>query len=165
MHIVLTMWSKIIDKLPDATLDICSYADFPKDDEDEKMLEIINRYDSITYHGKLNSNELYDLMSTSEYWLYTTTFSETSCITAMEMLMNNVVCLYYPLAGLVDTIGDYGMPVKSGEEIETILNLSTEKKELLKSCGRKYAMTCSWKNRAKQWAVMLGLDKAKWVNT
>jgi len=26
-------------------------------------------------------------------------------------------------------------------------------------------MTCSWKNRAKQWAVMLGLDKAKWVNT
>ncbi|MBT3920100.1 MAG: glycosyltransferase [Flavobacteriaceae bacterium] len=165
LHIVLTMWSKIIDKLPDATLDICSYADFPKDDEDEKMLEIINRYDSITYHGKLNSNELYDLMSTSEYWLYTTTFSETSCITAMEMLMNNVVCLYYPLAGLVDTIGDYGMPVKSGEEIETILNLSTEKKELLKSCGRKYAMTCSWKNRAKQWAVMLGLDKAKWVNT
>ena len=53
-------------------------------------------------------------MSISEYWLYTSTFPETSCITAMEMLMSGVICLYYPLAGLVDTIGSYGIQVESG---------------------------------------------------
>ena len=40
----------------------------------------------------LNSIELYDLMAKTDYWLYTNTFPETSCITAMEMLMNEVIC-------------------------------------------------------------------------
>mgnify|MGYP003640523750 CR=1 FL=1 len=161
LHILLTMWYKIIDKLPDATLDICSYVEFPRNEEDTKMLEIVNRYDSITYHGKINSYELYRLMSNSEVWLYTNRSPETSCITAMELLMNEVVCLYYPLGGLMDTLGDYGIPVTHGEEIETILNLSTEKKELLRENGREYAMTCSWKNRAEHWTTMLGLYKGR----
>ena len=86
--ILLTMWHKIIDKLPDATLDICSYVEFPRNEEDTKMLEIVNQYDSITYHGKINSYELYRLMSNSEVWLYTNISPETSCITAMELLMS-----------------------------------------------------------------------------
>ena len=71
-------------------------------------------------------------MSKSEFWLYTNTVYESSCLTALEMLMNEVVCLYYPNAGLNDTLGDYGIPVKSSEEIQSILNLTTEKKEALK---------------------------------
>ena len=46
----------------------------------------------------------------------------------MEMLMNEVICLYYPVAGLVDTVGNYGIKVQPGNEIDTILNLSSEKK-------------------------------------
>lgn len=159
LHIVLNLWGKILEKIPDATLDICCYGDFPKDEADQQMLEIINSYDNITHHGKLNSIELYDLMSKSEYWLYTSTFPETSCITAMEMLMSEVVCLYYPLAGLNDTVGEYGIPVNHGEEIETVINLSTEKKALMRENGREYAMSCSWKNRAEEWSTMLGLNQ------
>ena len=158
LHIMLDLWREIIDKLPDATLDICSYGDFPKDNADNKMMEIINNFDSITHHGKLNTNELYDLMAKSEYWLYTNTFPETSCITAMEMLMSEVICLYYPLAGLLDTIGDYGLPVKQGEEIETLVNLTTEKKVLMREKGKEYALSCSWKNRAVEWSTMLGMN-------
>ena len=158
LHILLNIWREILEKLPNATLDICSYGDFPKDDSDKKMLEIINDHDSITYHGKLNTTELYALMSKSEYWLYTNTFPETSCITALEMLMNEVICLYYPNAGLNDTIGNYGIPVKSGNEIETILQLTAEKKALFREKGREYALSCSWKNRAEEWSNMLGLN-------
>ena len=163
LHILLTMWSDILEKIPDATLDICSYVEFPRNEEDTKMLEIVNRYDSITHHGKINSYELYRLMSNSEVWLYTNISPETSCITAMELLMNEVICLYYPLGGLMDTLGDYGIPVNQDEEIETILNLSTEKKALMRENGREYAMTCSWKNRAEEWSNMLGLNKKKWI--
>ena len=163
LHIVLNLWGNILEKIPDATLDICSYGDFPKDDVDQQMLDIINTFDSITHHGKLNSIELYNLMAKSEYWLYTNTFPETSCITGMEMLMSEVICLYYPLAGLLDTVGEYGIPVKQGEEIETILNLSTEKKALMRENGKEYALSCSWKNRAEEWSTMLGLNKKKWV--
>ena len=50
-------------------------------------------------------------MHTSEYWLYPCCFDETSCITAMEMLMSEVICLYYPIAGLPYTIDTYGIKV------------------------------------------------------
>jgi len=158
LHILLNIWREIINKLPDATLDICSYGDFPKDNADNNMIEIINKFDSITHHGKLNSIELYDLMAKSEYWLYTNTFPETSCITAMEMLMSEVVCLYYPLAGLNDTVGDYGIPVNQGEEIEALVHLTTEKKAIMREKGREYALSCSWKNRAEEWSNLLGAN-------
>ena len=31
LHILLKLWSDILEKIPDATLDICSYGDFPKE--------------------------------------------------------------------------------------------------------------------------------------
>jgi len=161
--ILLNLWGELLKSIPDATLDICSYDIFPKNKEDEKMLEIINKHSSITHHGKLNTKQLYDLMSISEYWLYTNTFPETSCITAMEMLMSGAICLYYPLAGLVDTIGNYGIQVKSGNEIETLMNLSEENKTELIKNGKEYALACSWGNRAEQWCNMLGLNKKKWI--
>ena len=83
--------------MPDATLDICSYHTFPSSIDDVEMNNIILQHNSITHHGRLNTSELYKLMSISEYWLYTNTVPESSCITALEMLMNKVICLYYPL--------------------------------------------------------------------
>ena len=56
----------------------------------------------------------------------------------------NVICLYYPVAGLVDTIDDYGIQVEKGNEIDAILNLSEEKKDKLRKKGKEYALTCSW---------------------
>ena len=160
--ILLNLWEELLKSIPDATLDICSYDTFPKNKEDKKMLEIINKHSSITHHGKLNTKQLYDLMSISEYWLYTNTFPETSCITAMEMLMSGVICLYYPLAGLVDTVGNYGIQIKSGNEIESLMNLSEERKNELIKNGKEYALTCSWKNRANQWSDTLKLNK-HWI--
>jgi len=163
LHIILELWAGMLVYLPDATLDICSYDAFPKNDEERKMEQIINSCDSITHHGKLNTDELYELMSKSEYWLYTNTFPETSCITAMEMLMSEVVCLYYPLAGLNDTIGDYGIKVNQGEEIKEILNLTAGRKTQIKKEGKEYALSCSWKNRAEEWSNVLELNKKKWI--
>ena len=39
-------------------------------------------------------------MAISEYWLYPTGWFEKSCITALEMLMSEVLCIYYPVADL-----------------------------------------------------------------
>ena len=157
---LLKLWDKILEVMPDATLDISSYLPFPNPNNvvDEEMLLIINHHsDSVIHHGKLNTVELHDLISKAEYWLYTNTFYETSCISALEMLMHEVVCLYYPLAGLNNTIGKYGIQVIPGTEIQSIMNLSEERKAKMKINGKKYAMSCSWENRAKEWAGVLGL--------
>jgi beta-1,4-mannosyl-glycoprotein beta-1,4-N-acetylglucosaminyltransferase len=161
LHTLLNLWENILNAFPDATLDICSYDPFPKTNDDIEMKKIIDKHDSISHHGKLPEEELYDLISKCEFWLYTTNFPETSCITAMEMLMSEVICLYYPIAGLNDTLGNYGIPVKQGEEIKELLNLTTEKKALMVEKGKEYALSCSWKNRAEEWSTMLGLNKKK----
>ena len=157
LSVLLNLWSSILTVMPDATLDICSYHTFPSSIDDVEMNNIILQHNSITHHGRLNTSELYKLMSISEYWLYTNTVPESSCITALEMLMNKVICLYYPLGGLNDTIGKYGITVNPGSEVEAIIHLTTEKKELLKKTGREYAISCSWETRAKEWTNMLGL--------
>jgi hypothetical protein len=94
-------------------------------------------------------------MSIAEYWLYPSYFPETSCITSLEMLASEVICLYYPVAGLVNTIGDYGIPIAEGNEIDTLLDLSVKRKNDLKKKGRDYALNCSWKNRAIEWCNMI----------
>ena len=165
LDVLLKLWDKILEVMPDATLDISSYLPFPNPNTivmDEEILLIINRHsESVKHHGILNTAEVYNLMSRAEYFLYTCTFCETSCITALEMLMHEVVCLYYPLAGLNDTIGEYGIKVNYGQEIESIMNLSEERKAEMKINGKKYAMSCSWENRAKEWVSVLGLNNHK----
>ena len=152
---LIQLWPSILENLPDAELFISSYNNFPKSDEDNKILEFIKKSPSIKHVGKLNRKELYELMSSSEYWLYPSYFQETSCITSLELLASEVICLYYPVAGLVNTVGDYGIPISEGNEIDKLLNLSVKQKIEFKKKGKEYALACSWKNRAEQWCNMI----------
>ncbi len=149
-----------MDNLPDAELVISSYNNFPKSEEDNKILEIINKTPSIKHMGKLNRYELYNLMSSAEYWLYPSYFQETSCITSLELLASEVICLYYPVAGLVNTVGNYGVQISEGNEIDALLSLSVKKKTELKKKGKDYALSCSWKNRANVWLELLRLNSS-----
>jgi beta-1,4-mannosyl-glycoprotein beta-1,4-N-acetylglucosaminyltransferase len=151
LDILLGLWPQILDELPDAELVISNYGVEPE----SVIMNIIKKYDSIRYLGKLNTQQLYSEMSTSEYWLYPTHWPETSCITALEMLMSEVICLYYPVAGLPFTIDKYGIQIKPGNEIETIINLTTKAKKELRENGKVYAESCSWKNRANIWSKFL----------
>jgi len=152
---LLELWPSIIENIPNAELFIASYNSFPSNDYENKLYEIIKKYNSIFHVGKLNSDKLYELMSTAEYWLYPTSWPETSCITAMEMLYSEVICVYYSLAGLVNTLGDYGIPVEKGNEVETIINLTNKRKNEIITRGKEYALSCSWENRYNEWSKLL----------
>lgn len=154
---LIRLWPTILENLPDAELVISSYNNFPKSEEDNTILEYIKKTPSVTHVGKLNRTELYNLMSTAEYWLYPSYFQETSCITSLELLASEVICLYYPVAGIVNTIGNYGVPTSEGNEIDTLLNLSVKRKTELKKRGKEYAFNCSWENRAFEWSKLLFL--------
>ena len=148
---LLELWSQIIERIPDATLRLASYVPFPNTDDDNKMNEYIKKTPSITHLGKLGSRELYETISSSEYWLYPTCWHETSCITALEMMRCGVICIYYPVAGLPYTMENNGFAVKEGEEIETIIRLTdTDKLKQIEN-GKNYVNTCSWKDRYSLW--------------
>lgn len=158
---IVEMWPRILDILPDATLIVSSYNDFPSRSDEVELKKRMDPYpDSIQHLGKLNSNQLYNEMRRSEYWLYPTCFLETSCITSMEMLASGVICIYYPVAGLVDTIQHYGIPVKDQNEIiEKLTELSKdeERKMELRKNGIQYSLSCSYENRVEEWIQLLGL--------
>lgn len=156
--ILLALWPKILGYLPDAELVISTYTKFPLNKEEEQIKAIIDRYSSIKHLGQLNTEQLYLEMSTAEYWLFPSIYPETSCITALEMLMSEVICLYYPYAGLPYTIKEYGIQIERGNEIEKLINITTKQKFDLRLNGRKYAESCSWLERAKLWSDTLSLN-------
>ena len=155
---LLELWPSILEKIPDATLNISTYVDFPRHEAEKEILKTIESSTNVKYLGRLGPKELYELMSTTEYWLYPTDWPETSCITSLEMLRSEVICIYYPIAGLTYTMKDYGIQIERGQELETILNLSSEKKQEMKERGRVYAESCSWENRALLWNEMIGFN-------
>jgi FkbM family methyltransferase len=155
LEALLNLWPKIVDVLPDAELFISSYVTISQ----QSILDLIEKYESVKCLGKLNTEQLYSEMKSAEYWLYPTEWKETSCITALEMLMSEVICLYYPVAGLPYTMKDNGIQVDKGNEIETLINLTTKDKVKLRENGRKYAETCSWKNRANEWLSQIFPEK------
>lgn len=152
---VIELWPDILSHFPDATLNISSYEQFPKNEEQIKLNKLIKCYKGITHHGRLGEKELNGLISQSEYWLYPCTFPETSCITALEMLMNEVICIYYPICGLKDTMSTYGIQVTPGTEIESILSLTPSQKTELRTLGKEYSMRCSWKNKGLDWGSLI----------
>jgi hypothetical protein len=159
LNVLLDLWPKILENIPDATLTISTYGAFPKTPEELILKNRIDQFVSINYLGKLNSERLYEQMASAEYWLYPTCWPETSCITALEMLRSEVICLYYPVAGLINTVDKYGIQVKSNTEIDAILNLTNGQKSNLKKNGREYADSCTWENRFNNnWKVLLSLN-------
>ena len=153
---LLELWPEILLVLPDATLNICSYNHFPTNDSEEIMNNTIKKYsESIKHLGKLNQSDLYGLMKKTEYWLYPCCFLETSCITGMELLMHEVICLYYPIGGLSDTMKDYGLQVNHSNEISTLMGLTDSDKQNIRKRGLEYANDCSWKNRSIEWIQLI----------
>ena len=160
---ILELWPQIVAALPDATLAISTYEVFPCNDDERRIqarIESLNQEfpadDAklrIQHLGKLNPTQLYLEMSTAEYWLYPTDWPETSCITAMEMLMSEVICLYYPGAGLTNTMGGCGIQISPGTEIQSLTQIAHDEgaKEALRKQGRAYAESCAWVNRANLW--------------
>ena len=160
---LLELWPNILQHLPDAELIVSGYNPFPHNELEVELKQIMDKYpNSVKHVGKLNRSELYNLMSTSEYWLYPTNWPETSCITALEMLANEVICLYYPIAGLVDTMNNQGKQIFHDNEIATLLSLTPDEKTELRKNGKEYALSCSWDNRAKLWRQQI-MDKKLWI--
>ena len=153
---ILDLWPDIMTTMPDATLVISTYVAFPCNDDERRIQARIAQLNQmhlgqqcIRHLGQLNHEKLYAEMGAAEYWLYPTDWPETSCITAMEMLMSGVICLYYPVAGLTDTMGGCGIQIAPGSEVETLCRIIEPAKQ--REQGRAYAEGCTWTHRAQQW--------------
>ena len=151
---ILELWPKILQTFPEATLRFCTYDSFPKTEEDHRLYSTVLTFpDTITFLGSLSPKQLYQEMIMADMWFYPCTKWETFCITALEMLACGVLCIYYPVSGLTETMNGHGLEVSVDNEVEEMYQWRKEEEPMaqVRKKGMIYARSCGWNHRVKDW--------------
>ena len=121
LSIVLKMWPNIVNKYPEAILNIFTDVDnkwandfYPEElKEIRETLELYkNKYpSSVINHGWVDKKTLASYWKQSEIWLYPCKFRETFCLTALEAAITKTLAITNDLAALQDTVGDRGIMI------------------------------------------------------
>lgn len=96
----------------------------------------------VVYHGRVGQKELALEQLSSSLWPYFTDFTETSCITALEVMRAGVPVICSNLAGLETTVADGGILIGSGKS------------------GESY--TKEYREQALEWTLKLLKDRDLW---
>ncbi len=162
---VLTLWSKIKEALPDATLKIFygwGYYDrslgFPGQRElKSKILELLKQ-EGVEWVGRVGQTKLAEVMAHTQCLLYPPhPFRETCFITGLEAQASKMITFYRENGALGETVGDRGIPLKmdsTPEEIVSTITRVLQDKELydkILNRGREYAMTQrDWRHQVEK---------------
>lgn len=175
LSVLLKLWGKIRQQIPQATLHIYSdingkWANQVAPEEMmliRKQLENYNAFDEdktqtngIHYYGWVNKKTLSEAWKTADIWFYPCKFMETFCLTALESALSRTLAVCNDLAALQNTVGDRGIvipgDVKTKEwqewalqELFSILTNPEKKKELIQK-NYEWASQLNWKQRAYQ---------------
>ncbi len=138
---ILSEWDDILLVNPSAELKIST---------PQYGLEYFNLYykdwvsslDNTEFLGTLPQHELYKLMAESTYWYYPSSYEETFCITALEMLGHKVQPITWEWGGLKETLNDFNT-------LDKTKYLNWNEVEL-------YLQTCTWDSRViNKWTPLL----------
>ena len=113
LDILLPLWPRILEKYPDATLDICygwdlfiaGYRDNP---ERMAWMEKINKLmdqKGIVHHGRVGKEKLAEIRRSCGIWAYPTYFAEINCITALSAQADGLVPVTMNAFALKETVG------------------------------------------------------------
>lgn len=109
---LLGIWPKVLEKVPDATLDVYyGWDTFRKfhSKNPERMKwqwQMIRKFNElgIEEHGRVSHTELATVMKATQVWAYPTSFAEISCITAMKAQAAGMQVVTSGYAALQETI-------------------------------------------------------------
>ena len=149
---LLDNWVKIKVIMPDATLNVCSppYAERWSDRDYSKL-------DGVTWVGSLNHYDLRQQISEAEYWIYSSDYLETYCITALEMLRGKVKIITNGTGNISNITQNYGVTIETLDDILMTLYLDqTDKAFAYKfqsrlNLGQQYAIRQDWDLRVHEW--------------
>jgi predicted O-methyltransferase YrrM/GR25 family glycosyltransferase involved in LPS biosynthesis len=119
--VLLKMWPRIIERYPQATLNIFTDVhnkwanDFYKEELEEIRTILadykIKYFTSIINHGWVSKKYLSDYWKQSAIWFYPCKFKETFCLTALEAALTKTLAITNGLAALEDTVGSRGITI------------------------------------------------------
>ena len=144
---ILTEWNGILFKNPLAELKI-STPEYGLEHFNLYYRDLVDNLDNVEFLGTLSQHELYKLMAQSTYWYYPSSYEETFCITALEMLGHRVQPITWEWGGLKETLNNF--------------NTSNEKENINWDEVKKYLDLTDWNYITKtKWAEALKLKNMK----
>ena len=117
MEVAITIWPRVRERVPGAELHIFYGFQTWEACADEAQWKLINRlkqmlkdYETagVFFHGRVSQSQLAQEYMKSGVWPYSTWFSETSAITAMEAQAAGLRIVTSPIAALNETVGERG---------------------------------------------------------
>ena len=108
----LEAWEKIKKAIPDAVLHICygwdtfdrAHSENPEQMRWKTFMMDLFHQDGIEHHGRISHEELEKLIYACQYWIYSSTFMETSCISGIKAQAFGAIPLTNKLAALDETV-------------------------------------------------------------
>lgn len=175
LDVLLHLFPHIRERVPNAELHLYYGFDcwekFARLHGNEKELAAIAEYrrriddavkaGGVHWHGRVNQRQLADAFMRSKVWAYPTTFTETSCVTAMEAQAAGCVPVCTRLAALPETV-KHGVLIDPGDSDRFIAEVVRLLKDdsyraPLAAAGRRYALeNLSWAALAGEWEAMFG---------
>ena len=150
LKLMLDNWAAWKALVPDLTLEILCppYAvDWFNED--------VSGLDGVTWQGNRCPNDLKHEIAKSEYWVYASDYTETYCISALEMMMGKVKIITNGTGNIINLIGngERGIVCDMNPDtiIKTIMNTDDKTWETKINNAYEWARKQNWSVRVKEW--------------
>ena len=160
---LLQMWPRIVDKWPDATLEV--FCDLDHEWTNRVAGDVVVAIRSelakglkgVTVRGWASKADLASAWMSTDIWLYPCTFQETFCLTALEAAYSGCLIVCSDLAALQNTVGNRGIMIPGNpmslewqeRALEALFSVGERKKDLVER-GRQWASDLTWKGQAQK---------------
>lgn len=157
LRTLLDNWDSIKKIMPNATLNVLSppYAETWSDRDYSGL-------DGVTWVGSVNHYDLRKQIEQAEYWIYSSEYLETYCITALEMLRGKVKIITNGTGNIKNIVQNYCVNIVTVEDILMTLHLDKTDKAFSYNWqsrleqGQQYAIKQDWDIRVNEWLNLFG---------
>ena len=123
----------------------------------------LTNLEDVEWKGALNPVQLREEQSKAEYWIYASDYTETYCITALEMMLQKVKIITNGAGNIKNLISDGQRGILIDEiDPDIIINhLKGEYDTVMLNRAYNYALEQSWEERTLQWLNLINDETEK----
>ena len=156
LNLLLDNWVHWKQQVPDLSLEICCppYGV-------NWMNRNVDDLEDVNWQGARCPNDLKKEIAKAEYWVYASDYTETYCITALEMMMGRVKLIHNGTGNLGALIGDTRGTMIEGLDadkiIQAIVNDNNDPKPMSDKAvvANTFAMEQNWNTRVDEWIELI----------
>jgi len=139
-----------------------------RDEPFKEIFKVIDGHDQMTYHGAVSNEEIREALKNQHILAYPSTWPETSCLTLMESMSAQLMCVHSNYAALPETAANMTMMYQYSEDkrehAQTFYNVCEAAiahygdeftQNRLRTMKNYVDTFYSWDGRARQWNAFL----------